>query len=52
MQKERLSDTLSFRITIKQRSALERLSELEKTSLGEAARMLLDEGTQARGLTA
>lgn len=52
MRQERLSDTLSFRITMNQRTRLERLSEIEKMSLGEAARELIDAGMRARGLMA
>lgn len=50
MQKERLADTLSFRITMNQRTRLERLSEIEKMSLGEAARTLLDTGMRTKGI--
>jgi hypothetical protein len=50
MQKERLKNNLSFRITINQRTGVERLSEREKISLGEAARALLNDGMKTREL--
>ena len=50
MPKERLADTLSFRITIKQRERLTRIADEMSLGTGEAARMFLDAGMKARGI--
>lgn len=47
MPKERLADTLSFRITIKQRERLINTADKMSLGIGEAARMLLDEGMKS-----
>lgn len=48
----RLTDALSFRTRIEQRIALEKFAEERKIGICEAARMLLDAGIEAKGITA
>ena len=50
MKQVSLPASLAIRLAAHQRRAVELLAEQEKTSLGEAARELLDAGIQARGL--
>ena len=50
MKRTKFSQTLTAKITDKQRTAIMNLAEVEEMSLGEAARELLDAGIQARGI--
>jgi hypothetical protein len=50
MQRVRLRDSLNLKLLPDQRRAVEILAEKEFVSLGEAARMLLDVGIEAKGI--
>lgn len=50
MNRTKFPKTLTAKITDRQRAAIENLAENEDLSIGEAARVLLDAGIQARGL--
>jgi len=50
MKQVTLPASLAIRLAPYQRRAVELLAEQEKTSLGEAARELLDLGIRARGI--
>jgi hypothetical protein len=50
MNQIKLPASLAIRLAAHQRRAVELLAEQEEMSLGQAARILLDEGIRARGL--
>jgi hypothetical protein len=50
MKKRQLIDALSIRVTGPQRQAIEKMSIERDMSLGEAARELLQEAIELRGL--
>ena len=52
MKRTQFPQTLTAKITDKQRTAIENLAENGELSIGEAAREILDAGIKARGLTA
>lgn len=47
--KQRMRDSLCFRVNDQTREAIERLSTLERVTIAEIARDLLIEGLRARG---
>jgi hypothetical protein len=50
MKGVKLSESLAMKLAPAQRRAVELLAEKEQMSLGEAARTLLSDGMEARGL--
>jgi hypothetical protein len=50
MRPIRYTASLALKLEKHQREAVERLAYQERTTLGEAARVLLDEGIRARGI--
>ena len=50
MKKRNLIDSITIRLSSRQRQAIETLSIEEEMGLGEAARELLNDGMKARGL--
>ncbi len=47
---ERLTDAIAYRISTSQRAFLERMADEQGVNLCEAARIVIDEARQARGL--
>jgi hypothetical protein len=47
---ERLTDAIAYRVTASQRAFLERMADELNVNLCEAARAVIDEARQARGL--
>jgi hypothetical protein len=52
MRTRKFVDSITFRLSTKQRAAVEKMADREELSIGEAARMLLNEGIKARELVA
>jgi hypothetical protein len=50
MQRTKFPQTLTAKITNRQRTAIENLAEAGELSIGEAVRELLDAGIKARGM--
>lgn len=51
MRARKFVDSITFRLSTKQRAAVEKLADQDELSIGEAARALLSEGIKARGIT-
>ena len=50
IRQERMRDVISYRLTDAQRAFLENISEQQRVGLAEAARSILDEAMQKRGI--
>ena len=50
MRSRKYVETITFKLSLGQRKAIESLASQEELSVGEATRKLLDAGIQARGI--
>jgi|BarGraIncu01122A_1022018.scaffolds.fasta_scaffold07964_2 hypothetical protein len=50
MKPRKYVDSITFRLSLKQREAVQQLADMEELSIGEAARALLDAGMRTKGI--